>query len=144
MNERRRSAAAFCDELGDDDGVDPRMFFRREDRKRDQTRKDRQLCQEVYKALVLALPLQSRQAWARGLGVVHVEPAPDASRLRVWIAFAGVPTDEEVAAAREQLEHAKGALRAEVAAAIHRKRVPELSFALDIPGEQALKEARDG
>lgn len=139
-------AAALCGELGDDDGVDPRMFFRREDRRRDQTRKDRQLCQEVYRALVLALRPLEREDWAEGIGVTHVEPAPDASRLRVWIGFAIARASDEIAEALTQLERCKGSLRAEIATAIHRKRVPELTFALDHDGEPTANgsEVTDG
>jgi ribosome-binding factor A len=70
----------------------------------------------------------------RNLQVVTVEPAPDASRLRVTVRVE--PPSETIRPFQvlERLEHAAGRLRCEVAAAITRKRAPALAFrvALDI------------
>ena len=134
------TAASLCGELGPDDGIDPRILFSREQRKRDTSKKDRQLCREVAKALSLATRQLDRDG-ELGLIIDSVHPAPDASRLQVNISCERAsqqapsttsPSASALAGARalQRLRSAKGALREELAAALHRKRVPELSFAL--------------
>jgi len=63
------------------------------------------------------------------LDVVRVEPAPDASRLRVHLAALDDPVVGERLLAR--LEAARGRLRAELAPHLVRRRVPDLVFALE-------------
>lgn len=85
--------------------------------------KTRQLCRQVQRALTLALG--DRHGIA-DLFVDEVLPAPDCGRLLVRVVIPpGRPVEEALAA----LEHESGALRAEVCAAISRKRAPQLSFA---------------
>nr|WP_281333811.1 hypothetical protein [Polyangium sp. 6x1] len=57
--------------------------------------------------------------------VADVEPAPDAGRLAVIVQAPRGVSPDEVAA---RLEKVAGYLRAEVASAISRKRVPTLTF----------------
>lgn len=65
--------------------------------------------------------------------VVKVEPAPNVSRLLVWVAG---PAGSSVEMILARLSAVSGALRAEVAAAIQRKQVPHLSFSVcDAEGE---------
>jgi len=128
-----KGAAQCCGELGSDDGVDPRILFSREDRKRDLTRKNRQLCKEVHKALMLAVSELVDQRWTHGVTIDNVRPTSDASRLRVIVAFAQPPTAEHAAHALARLGDISGHLRHEIAAAIHRKRVPELTFEMAPP-----------
>ena len=84
------------------------------------------MCGQVKDALHLVLA-GCGDGVLRALAVVSVEPAPHAGRLRVVCA---VPPDGAVspAAAAEHLRHAAGMLRAEVAAAVHRRYAPELTF----------------
>ena len=59
--------------------------------------------------------------------VLSVVPAPNAGRLLVTIALpasAGVPVEE----ALQRVLHAAGHLRSEVAAAVSRRKTPELAF----------------
>lgn len=98
----------LCTELGPDDGLDPRIRHRGERRENDI--RDLRLCGEVLRILSLELG---------HVVVERVEPAPDATRLRVWVSAADLP---EVEAARVRL-------RAAVASAIRRKRAPDLIFA---------------
>ena len=123
-------ASSLCGTLGPDDGVDPRILFSRENRKKDTSRKDRQLCKEVYRAVCLATGNFERQSWVNGLVFHSVSPAPDASRLRVEVSFSGAVALDEVERVLGRLRKLVGELRQEIGAAINRKRVPELLFAL--------------
>ena len=85
-----------------------------------------QLCGQVAEALRFALA-GCGDPRLFDLVVEAVVPAPSASRLRVVVsAEAGV----DAVATLEALERARGYLRQQVAGSIHRKRTPELSFAL--------------
>ena len=129
MSRRKKSTpqrVPLCAEFHEDDGIDPRLFFKQGSDQRDD-RKDRQLCKQVMRTLrlVLATCADSR---VRELEVQSVVPAPDSSRLLVRVC-----TTETTARASSQdivarLQLAQPYLRAEVAAAICRKRAPELAF----------------
>jgi ribosome-binding factor A len=77
-------------------------------------RKARQFCRQVQRALNLSLSDQE-------IYVEEVIPAPDCGHLLVSVS---IPTADALAALRQ----ATPRLRSEVAAAITRKRAPELSF----------------
>ncbi|HEX6739857.1 MAG TPA: ribosome-binding factor A [Vicinamibacteria bacterium] len=82
-----------------------------------------QLCKQVEHAAALVIEECEDPALAAAV-VVGVEPAPDASRLRVLVALP--PAGGEAAAAREALQRLAGRFREETARSIHRKRVPEV------------------
>jgi ribosome-binding factor A len=115
----------------------PASFDRR------QHRKTQQLCAAAARALALALAGLGDEA-LRDLTVASVEPAPDDSRLLVTLVPSGPPPGPAAAAAPggppppgaartlAALEKARGRLRAELAAAICRKRAPHLAFRLGI------------
>jgi ribosome-binding factor A len=88
--------------------------------------KEAQLCAEVRETLSLALA-QSDDDRLLSLAIIDVVPAPDASRLAVWVE---VPPEQDIEEARELLEHKRGALRTEIAEAIQRKKTPVLFFDL--------------
>ena len=69
------------------------------------------------------------------LSVEAVHPAPDATRLLVVL----TATHPAVEASEilERLEQVRGHIRAEVAAAVNRKRAPELAFQLSLGREVA-------
>jgi ribosome-binding factor A len=123
----RQDLLSSCSEIGPDDGVDPRTYFRKATDKKNLNRKALQLCGEVARALSHAI------AWELGddlLGTLRVEtvvPAPDSTRLLVTVSM---PSGPDPALIRERLRLCTGRLRAEVAAAIHRRRVPDLTFHL--------------
>jgi len=98
-------------------------FFSSTNHRRDQ--KTAQLCRQVFRALSLALG-DCADDVVRDLVLHDVTPAPDASRLLVRV---GLPAGAPVTDALAHLEQASGFLRAQVAAAITRKRAPELLFA---------------
>ena len=117
-----------CSEIGPDDSVDPRTFLR--DRSGKKTnRKALQLCGEVAKTLSYALAWEMGDDLLSLLQVNAVVPAPNCARLLVTVSLAA-PAEGEVSSAQvlERLGQVKGRLRALVAAAVHRRRVPDLAF----------------
>jgi ribosome-binding factor A len=126
----------LCAELGPEDGVDPREMLRRAARKKG-GRKTQQLCRQVAEALHYGFAGVCHDDVLRELAVVAVQPAPDESRLLVTVGPA-LPGPCEPAQVLTHLHQALGKLRTEVAAAIHRKKVPELTFRVwtEGPGRQ--------
>ena len=123
---------------GDDDGLDPRDFFRKENSTQHSDRKSEQLCAQVADTLCRMFGGECGDEVLQALQVLDVASAPDASQLVVLV---GPVTNDlqldptEVAAA---LDRAAGWLRTEVAAAITRKRAPRLVFRYVpvVPGEE--------
>ena len=127
---RGRDAAHDDD---DDDDMDADSFFS-ESHGKQIRRKDRQLCGQVQRAVGSALGANFDDEVLNELWVVKVEPAPNVSRLMIWVAGPRGSSAELILA---RLLGVSGALRAEVAAAICRKQVPTLSFAIcDGEGEE--------
>jgi len=121
-----REMRPLCSELGPEDGIDPRDLLRQAARKTG-GRKTHQLCSQVAEALNYALSGACNDDVLRALGVITVQPAPDESRLLVTVGPT-LPGPCDPVEALAHLEQARGKLRGEVAAAIHRKKVPELVF----------------
>ena len=130
----RKQILSSCNEIGPDDGVDPRTFFRDPSRRRT-NRKALQLCAQVARTLGEVLAWESGDDLLRDLTVESVQPAPDSSRLLVTVRLHAAPGTVPADRVLEHLNRAQGKLRAEVAAAIHRKRVPELTFRVATRGE---------
>ena len=128
MNERkpigRKDQSPPCDEMYADDGVDPRKFFERRDRERGDDHKTQMLCSQVAEAIRFLLAWECEDPVLQDLEVNEVEPAPNASRLRVVV----VATEGEQRRVRAALERIAGRARSAVAEAIHRKKVPEITF----------------
>ena len=118
-----------CAELREDDGVRARDLFDNElKQKTRDRRKDRQLCKQVFQILSLELACLQHLPWARDVYVHSVEPAPDASRLRVAVWFYTPVRPWEAAEALGRLQAMTTRLRLVVGEAICRKKVPELIF----------------
>jgi len=130
----RARLRALCGELHDDDGVDPRKFFR-SNRKRDQAgRKSKQLCRQVQKTLDQIFSGEMRDELLAALRIVSVSSSDDASALVVTV-VADLPPDRfDRARIEVRLASMAGRLRSEVAGAITRKRTPLLVF--DLLGPQ--------
>ena len=79
------------------------------------------------------IPGEMADPLLQDLAVEAVHPAPDATRLLV-VLTARRPAVEALEIL-ERLEQVRGHLRAEVAAAVNRKRAPELAFQLSLPRE---------
>jgi ribosome-binding factor A len=122
---------ASAAEAGSEDGSDPKRFHDRRswNDPRRPGRKARQLCGQVADALRVILPGLADEV-LQNLTVVAVEPAPHTGRLLVTVA-GFVPTDvTDRDTAAEHLAHATGRIRSEVASAVHRRKAPELVFAV--------------
>lgn len=127
MSRRRRARPDPGDlaaEPGPEDGTDPKEFHRRRwGGEKAAGRKALQLCGQVKDALHGILAACGDPV-LQALAVAAVEPAPHSGRLRVRLV-----ADEAVSrAVAEHLARAAGMLRAEVAAAVHRRYAPELAF----------------
>lgn len=119
---------ALCTNLHPDDGVDPRDFFREKGTRKPNHRKAHQLCAQVAETLCLILAGDGFDEVLSDLRVISVTPAPDTSQLLVIVGPATtnrLPDGSEVAA---HLHAAAGRLRADVTAAITRRRAPKLIF----------------
>ena len=117
--------ASLCAEPGPDDGLDPR-FDERPTRSR-ATRKALQLCTTATQTLQSVLAGECGDDTLRDLTVLAVEPAPHAGRLLVTVRCA----DREHVSPEDVLDRVQrvaGMLRSELAAAVNRRRAPELVF----------------
>ncbi|MEX0866821.1 MAG: hypothetical protein WD030_05645 [Pirellulales bacterium] len=126
----REQMLAYCSEIHDDDGVDPRDFFRTRKSRDKRDRKALQLCSQVAETLGLVLEGDFDDELLHNLQVVSVNPAPDASQLAV--ALRADVSDSQIGAQEilDRLAAVAGRLRCEVAGAICRKRAPKLVFHL--------------
>lgn len=121
----KRVLESLCGQPGPDDGLDPRDFFKSE-RQRRESRKDLQVCRQVFETLNYVLSGESHDDVLRSLLVNSVAPAPDASRLLVTVE--PLDRDVEPVVILQKLKQATGRLRTEVAQSISRRKVPELTF----------------
>ena len=119
----RRELLSSCAELGAGDGCDPR-FDRREGSSKVPNRKALQLCAQVARTLMDVFA-DCGDDVLRDLRIESVTPAPTAARLLVTVLPA---VAIETAVVLERLERARGKLRGEAVAAIHRRRAPDLLF----------------
>lgn len=117
---KRRFERPLADTLGPDDGVDPRDWKRVDASQVVRNRKALQLCRQVEHALHLALA-DCGDPVLQSLTVESVRPHPDSSRLLVVLSGDAPDGAGRVAVAGSLL-------RREVAAAIHRRKTPELVF----------------
>ena len=92
---------------------------------RQAARKSQQFCRQVQRALNLALADRNIGDGIEELFVEEVFPAPDCGHL---LAHVVIPTGLPVVDALAALGRETPGLRSEVAAAISRKRAPELCF----------------
>lgn len=123
-----RSGEALSDE------ADVDRFFGDTDRSRRGCWKVLQLCKQVERAATLALEGEWVSDALLGAVVASVEPAPDASRLRVVVVLAA-GREDEIDRARTALADAAAWFRGEVARFVHRKRVPEVVFEVRLAAE---------
>jgi ribosome-binding factor A len=103
-------------------GIDPSAFVSSGFDRKTQ-RKTLQLCREARDALGIALSSLDDDALL-GTWVAEVLPGVDSSQLRVVVVAPAGSADNTL----EALQRAAGLLRAELAQAIARKRVPLLTF----------------
>jgi ribosome-binding factor A len=123
----RRSLFACCAEPGPGDGLDPRLESRGAPGKI-ANRKALLLCAEVARTLSAVLAGECGDEVLRNLLVSSVKPAPTSARLQVTVYMAAPMKGVDAAAVLSRLERARGLLRIEAAAALHRRRAPDLIF----------------
>jgi len=123
----RKNLLAGCADTGTGDGLDPR-YDRPEEPAKVPNRKALQLCGQVADTLALVLAGETGDDVLRELTIVSVVPAPNTSRLLVTLSPSVVAPDADLDAIRRHLDAVRGRLRGEIATAIHRRRVPELTF----------------
>jgi len=123
----------LCDEPAAEDGADPRMFFRKEDPSRNH--KSKRLCGAAHRTLSLCLPSLLGDDVARGLALESVEPAASAGWILVILRTQQPLDPADRGRVLRALEATRRTLRAEIAAGISRRRVPDLRFLVLGPGE---------
>jgi ribosome-binding factor A len=123
---KRQDLLAGTNEVGAGDGHDPRLD-RPEDQPPAGKRKSLQLCGQVARTLA-GVFAESGDEVLRDLMVESVAPAPSSARLLVVVTPTPGAPPLESARVLEHLEQARGRLRSEVAAAVRRRRAPDLTF----------------
>ncbi len=126
----REQMLAMCGEVHEDDGVDPRDFFKAGRGPRKQDHKAKQLCRQAVETLDQVLSGETGDRRLTCLRVVSAQPAPDVSRLLVTVMADCAEDDfcrEETEAC---LRASTGRLRTAVAATITRRKAPTLAFVL--------------
>lgn len=124
----REQMLAHCSEIHEDDGIDPREFFKANRIHKKEDRKAKQLCRQVAETLDQVLSGEISHDVIRGLRVSSVVPAPDASRLLVTLYSDCEPKDFNRTEIEQRLAARHGQLRCEIAASITRKKTPTLVF----------------
>lgn len=125
-----RAIASLCDEIGPEDGIDPRLLARGSSRKsKKEHRKTLQLRRQAEVAIQLVLD-ELGDDGLQGLAVTRVETDTNAGRLIVLLRPTSAESTTHEVEALEALARASGVLRSAVAFAIHRKRAPILTFRL--------------
>jgi ribosome-binding factor A len=121
----RKEIASLCNEVGPEDGIDPRLY--RPDLGRDIGRKTLQLAKQVSRTLSEVLA-SCADDLLRELEVVDVCAASGSGRLLVTLR--ALSANHDRAQIQTRLRAAQGMLRNEVVAAVHRRKAPELIFRL--------------
>ncbi len=120
----------MCKEIHEDDGVDPRKLRQPGRSRRKRNHKARQVCRRAAKTLDLVLSGATGNDLLRGLRVIEVRPAPNASRLLVTVQADCRAEDFDRDAAQRSLRSWAGRLRTQVAADVSRRKAPVLKLIL--------------
>lgn len=140
----REQLLAHCGEIRNDDGIDPREFFKARGTHKKEDRKAKQLCAQVAEVLDQVLSGEIGDDILRGLRVIDVVPAPDSSRLLVTLHADCGPQLFDRNEVERRLSAYKGKLRCDIAAAITRRKAPTLAFNVIGPKEGADAQAEGG
>lgn len=125
----RQSAASLCEEIGPEDGVDPRRLSRTFAMEKE-GHKSRQLCKAAQRTLSLLLGGEFSDSLLQCLTVVDVTSDEAGASLSISFIYrnAGSPAHED--RILEKLHAVQGSLRAAIARSVNRRRVPVLRFKL--------------
>ena len=122
-------AKKLCDEIGPEDGVDPRLLAKAY-RTKNKSHKTMQLCKEAKQTLSLVMAGELSDAVLQNLEVAEVAPNVDGQYLSVTLYHRDVGVLLDEGAIEEKLLAIQGYLRAAIAQSVKRKRVPALKFKL--------------
>jgi len=144
---RRNPLTDFCSQPGEDDGVDPRQLSRANSSRKDQPdRKTLQLCSQVAHVVESVLTGELRDEDLAALQVVSVTPLSHRGRLLVTVAPGLEDSGPLAEVVLAKLQSRLPRIRAEVSAAITRRKTPELQFSF-VPrsagGSPALPSGED-
>ena len=140
----REQMLAHCDAIHEDDGVDPREFFKLRSHRDKPDRKAQQLCRQVAETIDQILAGELGDASLNALRVASVVPAPDASRMLVTLVATGHNAAFDRVEVEQKLVAVTGLLRSAVAAAITRRKAPNLSFVVIGPHDEDLSTLTGG
>ena len=140
----REQMLAHCDAIHEDDGVDPREFFKLRSHRDKPDRKAQQLCRQVAETIDQILAGELGDAALGNLRVSGVVPAPDALRLLVTLVAVSDDVPFDQLATEQRLAAVTGLLRTAVAAAITRRKAPNLSFVVIGPNDVASQASATG
>ena len=135
----REQMLEMCGEIREDDGIDPREFFKSGRGPRRQDHKAKQLCRQAAETLDQVLSGETGDRRLAGLRVVSVRPEPDASRLLVTVTADCAKEDFCREETEAHLQASAGRLRTAVASAITRRKAPTLAFVLLGPDEEEVR-----
>lgn len=137
-NSRHRRGGLPCVSMEIDDGIDARDLFRKSVRKKS-NHKAHQLCKQVMETINILLAGGLGDARLHQILVDSVTPAPDSTRLRISVRPMDSNSEYGLSEIQAALNEAHGLIRCEVAAAVQRKKTPELVF-LVVPEERGSHE----
>ena len=118
----------LADNPGEGDGRDPRFDPPARGSANVHNRKALQLCRQIERLLVGLLGGECGDDVLRDLLIHSVDPAPDSSRLLVTVSM--LTLDHSEAEVLSRLRNAVPMLRREIAASVHRRKLPDLIFRL--------------
>ncbi len=109
----------------EEDGADPRDFFRKSSRSNQVHRKQDQLCEQIREALYWILGEEVGDDSLALYQVISITPISGDNRVQVIL---GIPKDEKPEEALAKLRTSYKTIRAKVAESINRRKVPDLNF----------------
>lgn len=121
------AAKQLCNELGPEDGIDPRYLARQKQGK-SRNHKGKQLCKEAKRTLALVLAGEVSDPLLQNLAVDDVVTNDQGEFLWITLKATGNATATKINEIEMRLQSLQGFLRAAVAQSVRRKRVPALKF----------------
>ncbi|MBA3480859.1 MAG: ribosome-binding factor A [Pirellulales bacterium] len=140
----RKQMLAHCGSIHEDDGIDPREFFKTDRSSRKDNRKALQLCRQVAETLEQVFSGETGDEVVAGLHVSSVVPTPDSSRLLVTLVAACDDEQFDLRAVEKKLADSRGRLRSAVAMTITRRKTPVLAFEVIGPESAAQRPESEG
>lgn len=132
--QKQAQADELCAELREDDGISPTVLAKRKQQEhRHVNYHGEQLCKQIRIALGEALACDCADPAFEDIQVIDVRMSSGTTALEV-IAVAPRQDTSLLRDIEERLQKAEGLLRAGIAGAINRKRLPRLKFRL-VPAE---------